>query len=79
MSPQALEALAGASRLRCLNVVDCSVSDDAVAQLRTANPSLAISHTRAPEGYWEIVITDSDVRWPRASGQLCAFAVRGRV
>lgn len=60
-SLQALESLAAASRLACLNAVDCSVTDDAVAALKKALPRLAVSHTRAPEGYWELVLTDSEV------------------
>ena len=47
--------------LRTLNAVDCSVSDDGIAALRTALQGLAVSHSRTPDGYWEIVLTD-DVR-----------------
>lgn len=42
-------------------MVDCTVSDDGVAALKKALPGIAVSHTRAPEGYWEIVITDTEV------------------
>lgn len=59
---QSLETLAGVTGLACLNVIDCSVTDDGVAALQKALPRLAVSHTRAPEGYWEISFSDSDVR-----------------
>lgn len=61
VSMQALESLAAATSLTVLDVVDCTVTDDGVAALRKALPGLAVSHTRAPEGYWEIVITDTEV------------------
>ena len=47
--------------LAVLNVMDCSVSDEAVVALRKALPRLAVSHTRAPEGYWELILTDTEV------------------
>jgi hypothetical protein len=59
---QALESLASVTSLAVLNVMDCSVSDEAVVALRKALPRLAVSHTRAPEGYWELILTDTEVR-----------------
>lgn len=64
-SSQALESLASVSSLAVLNVMDCSVSDEAVVALRKALPRLAVSHTRAPEGYWELILTDTEVRHVR--------------
>ena len=58
---QALESLASVTSLAVLNVMDCSVSDEAVVALRKALPRLAVSHTRAPEGYWELILTDTEV------------------
>ncbi len=50
---QGLVALPGAKALRVLNLVDCSVTDDAVARLRTALPTIAVSHTHTPDGLFE--------------------------
>jgi hypothetical protein len=70
---QALESLASVTSLAVLNVMDCSVSDEAVVALRKALPRLAVSHTRAPEGYWELILTDTEVR-ARHRGAACSAA-----
>ena len=73
---QALESLASVTSLAVLNVMDCSVSDEAVVALRKALPRLAVSHTRAPEGYWELILTDTEVRHVTEAQHALQAAVR---
>lgn len=54
--PQALGALAAATKLTCLNLTDCSVSEEGVEELRKALPaSLALSYTSGA-GAWDLFI-----------------------
>lgn len=66
MPPQALRELVGASKLRVLNLVDCSVGDEAVEGFMNKMPAVAVSYTREADSAWAFMEVES-VRPPPPS------------